>query len=393
MSELEPPDLPRDFPDKIIRQTLQHPQNLREFLARVLPDHVDRFDFSQVVSLPREFLSADWRGREADLLFTIPYHDPQGREQTCLIEILIEHQSAPDPSTVLRSLLYAASSWEGAWLDWKKSHGRGEELRLRTIVCIVLSTGAGAWNTAQSLDELIDGPEDLSKFGPRLSPIIWELRRQSVESLLTALGAWPKMLAVMRAGGFGSDEFERVFVEALRGLEPLAGAERLRWLELVRVVMMWMIRTRPDPERGHLTQLAVESQNQAEDRRELKTMYETIYEAAVKQGRKEGVDLGRKEGVDLGRREGIDLGRKEGIDLGRVAVLRSNILRYVEKRLGGCPEGFQARVHEIQNVPTLETLFDELLDLTAAEDLGGLIARFANSQKTDDRSVPGASGD
>ena len=362
MAEPEPPDLlPRDFPDKIIRQTLQHPQNLREFLARVLPEHVDRFDFSQVVPLSREFLTADWRGREADLLFVVPYHGPQGREQDCLIEILTEHQTSPDCATVLRSLLYASSSWETAWLEWKKRHERGEELRLRTIVCIVLYTGPGAWTAPRSLSELVAGPADLARFGPRLDPIFWELRDQSVDSLLSALGGWPKMLAVMRAGASSVEEFERVFVAALRELEALAGTDRIRWLELVRAVLMWMIRMRPREERPRLTKLAVESQNQQEDRLEMETMYETIYDAAVKQG------------LDLGRKEGLDLGRKEGLDLGQVAALRANILRCVEKRLGVCPEEFRSGVLQLQDLPTLEGLFDRVLDLKTTEELAELI--------------------
>lgn len=346
-----PTELPRDFPDKVIRQTLLHPHNLREFLARVLPEHVNGFDFTHVVPLTREFLSADWRGREADLLFVIPYHDPSGVEQDCMIEILTEHQSAPDPSTVLRSLLYASSSWESAWLEWVKSHGRGEDLRLRTIVCIVLLTGPGAWNAPRSLSELIAGPAELARFGPRLDPIFWELREQTADALLSGLGGWPKMLAVMRAGGSDAEEFERVFLAALRGLEDLAHTDRVRWLELVRAVMMWMVRLRPGDERPRLTNLAVASQNQVEDQREVGTMYETIYDAAVRQGQ----------------------------DLGRASALRSSIVRCVEKRLGDCPEAFRTGVSQLQDLSTLEGLFERVLDLKAPEDLTELIPPSANA--------------
>lgn len=68
----------RDFPDRAIRQLMSHPAHLRELIAQVAPQLVDGFDFERVEALPREFLMEDWRSRESDLLFRVPYHWQDG---------------------------------------------------------------------------------------------------------------------------------------------------------------------------------------------------------------------------------------------------------------------------------------------------------------------------
>ena len=85
-----------DFPDRSIREELEHPENLRDLLSDVLPNLAAGFDYNRVERLPRDFLLEDWRGRESDLLFRIPYRTAEG-EQWVLVCVLIEHQSTADP--------------------------------------------------------------------------------------------------------------------------------------------------------------------------------------------------------------------------------------------------------------------------------------------------------
>jgi hypothetical protein len=47
MSLFDDPPL-HDFPDRAIRRLLADPANLRDLLASLLPDLVDRFDFSRL---------------------------------------------------------------------------------------------------------------------------------------------------------------------------------------------------------------------------------------------------------------------------------------------------------------------------------------------------------
>jgi hypothetical protein len=128
-----------DFPDRAIRKLLEDPANLRELIATVLPALVDRFDFTQVEMPPRTFLLDDWRRRESDMLFRLPFQ--QEDLPPALVCLLIEHQSKPAPPMPLRILVYAALYWDQEWAAWDKSHPDGEPLRLTPIIPIVFHTG------------------------------------------------------------------------------------------------------------------------------------------------------------------------------------------------------------------------------------------------------------
>src|SRR5437773_5882514 len=133
-----------DFPDRAIRRLLEDPQNLRNLLAAVLPELVDRFDFERVEIVPRTFLLDDWRRREADILFRLPFKDDPAAPPA-LVCVLLEHQSEADPAMPLRILLYAALHWQGEWKAWAAAHPRGEPLRLNAIIPVVFHTGQEPW--------------------------------------------------------------------------------------------------------------------------------------------------------------------------------------------------------------------------------------------------------
>jgi Putative transposase, YhgA-like len=108
---------PRDLPDRVIRAALRHPANLRAFLQQAVPALADAFDCERGRLLDREFPLDDWRRREADLPFEIPYRlgDEEGWALVC---VLVEHQSAEDPAMPLRLLYFAVLYWERPWRAW-----------------------------------------------------------------------------------------------------------------------------------------------------------------------------------------------------------------------------------------------------------------------------------
>ena len=72
MSPMDP-TLLHDFPDRAIRQLLENPGNLRELLVAAVPDLAPGFDCDRAELQPPAFPLDDWRYRESDLLFLIPY--------------------------------------------------------------------------------------------------------------------------------------------------------------------------------------------------------------------------------------------------------------------------------------------------------------------------------
>src|SRR2546421_6612805 len=112
-------DLPRDLADRVIRESLHHPANLRAFLRRAVPTLADGFDCDRARLLDREFPLDDWRHREADLPFEIPYR-AGAAELRALVVVLLEHQSDTDPLLPLRLLYFAVTYWDRQWPQWEQ---------------------------------------------------------------------------------------------------------------------------------------------------------------------------------------------------------------------------------------------------------------------------------
>src|SRR5688572_23265932 len=115
-------DLPHDFPDRVVRDALVHPRNLRALLRALAPVVADRLAYERLEVVRPPYLLDDWRKRECDVLIRLPFTDAAGRE--LLVCILIEHQSTADPAMPLRLLLYAVLYWEQEWRAWEERHPR-----------------------------------------------------------------------------------------------------------------------------------------------------------------------------------------------------------------------------------------------------------------------------
>src|SRR4051794_38796212 len=106
-----------DGNDRMIRESLQFPQHLRDFIQKVMPQLADGFDCQRARLLDREFVLDDWRRREADLPFEIPFRHG-GSDLWTLVVVLIEHQSRTDRLLPLRLLYFAAVYWDKQWREW-----------------------------------------------------------------------------------------------------------------------------------------------------------------------------------------------------------------------------------------------------------------------------------
>src|SRR5262245_44996774 len=101
----------RDLADRMMRESLQHAENLQAFMEQPVPDLAPGFDCTRARLLEREFPLEDWRRREADLPFEIPYRLGD-TEVWALVCVLLEHQSDTDPLMPLRLLLFAVLYWD-----------------------------------------------------------------------------------------------------------------------------------------------------------------------------------------------------------------------------------------------------------------------------------------
>jgi hypothetical protein len=340
-----------DFPDRAIRRLLEDPHNLRHLLAAVLPDLVARFDFDHVERVDRAFLLDDWRRRESDLLFRLPFQPARGDEAAlpALVCLLIEHQSEPDPWMPLRVLVYAALYWEREWKTWASQHSRGELFHLSPVIPIVFHTGPHPWRTYRELAELIGGPEELQAFAPRWQPLFWDLTERSPQEYLELAGEFLAALAVVRAEREDTERFRSVFVEVLRRLEALSQQEPVRWHDLLWFVLSWGVLRRPAEEREQLLQAAQSSQTNVLHQEEIRRMSETLGQTW--------------------EQEMLARGEARGREQGQLEALREDLQILLEERFGPLPEELVARIRRTDDLSRLRACLRQVVHITGPSEL------------------------
>jgi hypothetical protein len=256
-------------------------------LREVVPDLIERFDVANAKLLDRSFLLEDWRGRESDLLFEIPFHSADG-DLPVLVVVLLEHQSRPDALMPLRMLLYAVLFWERQWKEYETDHPTGESLKLTPILPIVFHTGKGRWTTNRTLAELIGGPEALRKFIPAWNILFWDLADRAPQDLLNAAGEFMQTLAIVRVDHENRETYRTVYVDALRRLEPLSDRDKMRWRDLVMFLLSWGGQRRTKDEFQDLLDAATASQSDVAHRKEMNAMSSTAGQTWAQAMKEEG---------------------------------------------------------------------------------------------------------
>lgn len=243
----------RNYADSTIRTTLQHPEHLRAVLEHTVPDLAANFLVEQAKPLGTEFYTDDWRGREADVPFEVPYQAGKKTVKS-LVVVLIEHQSETDRMMPLRLLYFAVVYWDRCWRQWEKdtSESKPENFLLPPILPIVFYTANRPWGSSQTIVDLLGAPDELHQFAPVWQPLFWNLSEENAEELVKSKNLWLQCLAVIRAREEPFDAFQRTFLLVMENLNALASEDRARWDELWRMSMVWMLANRTDPEKEAL---------------------------------------------------------------------------------------------------------------------------------------------
>src|SRR5262249_15635903 len=142
-------------------------------------------------------------------------------------------------------------------------------------------------NTARTIGELVAGPEALRAWAPTWGIVFWGLATRSPEALLASDGPFAQVLATVRVEGEPAERDRAVFEHALRHLGPLVASDRMRWRDLLWLLLSWAIQRRPDEEQDGLTALAVQAQQAAPAREEAATMTEAVKKTWIERVREE----------------------------------------------------------------------------------------------------------
>jgi hypothetical protein len=331
---------PRDLADRIIRQTLPKPAHLRAFLQEVVPDLAAGFDCDRARELDPNFPLPDWRRREADLPFEIPYRTG-AEELLALVCILIEHQSDTDPLMPLRMLFFAVMYWDRQWTEWEALPRPRPPLRLRPVLPIVLYTGRTPWGSNRTLADLLGEPQAFHAFAPTWQPLFWNLSERTPQALLDSGAEWLQMLAVMRATDADAPEFQRVYGEAMRRFQAVHPLDAPRWTLLAQVVMDWGHWRRPAAERAALLAEAVASQTNPVLQKKVEAMGQTIAESLI----------------------------EEGVVKGQLSQARTTLRRLLISKFGVIPESVLQRIESTTDLAQLDAVTEQVLRMESLDEL------------------------
>jgi hypothetical protein len=285
-------DSVRDVADRMIRESLKHPENLRAVIEEAVPELAAAFEFSQAELLDRYFPVDDWRCREADLPFRIPYRVGE-RTAPALVVVLIEHQSDTDTLMPLRMLYFAVTYWDKQWREWAALPSPRSPLRLHPVLPIVLYTGQTEWGSNRTLVDLLGEPAAFHTFAPAWQPLFWDLAGKSPEELLAKANPWLQMLAVLRAEQEDAERFQEIYAEAIRKLLAIASQEKPRWFDLMRILFTWAVWRRPESEYNKLLENTKKGMPSAQAQKEFDEMIAnklgpSMTDLAEARGRAEG---------------------------------------------------------------------------------------------------------
>jgi len=339
---LDPEEL-RQFPDRLFRRGLQIPANLRELIEDLDSELAGRLDFDRMQLREREHIFEDWRRFERDLPFLIPYRsEPDGYLLLC---VLLEHQSQPDRLMPLRMLVNGSMFWESEWKAWEACDPKPGPLELTPIVPVVFHTGLTRWLSNRTLAELVRGPEELRQLAPHWPIRFWDLADRTADRLLAAPSPWLNVLAVVRATNDDSARFQAVFAAAVERLAGLATRERMRWRELMWMLISWAVRRRPRHERPALVETAFEHQPNTDSQEETRIMITTLGQTLE------------------------EWAEERGIERGQLTNSRRLLRRFLENRFGPLPDDLRERIDQTTDLARLEEAILQSPSLRSLDEL------------------------
>lgn len=334
----------RDLADRVVRQSLQHPDNLRQFLEHAVPQLAGGFDCNRARLLDREFPLDDWRRREADLPLEIPYRLGE-QEVWALVCLLLEHQSDTDPLVPLRTLYFAVGYWDKQWYEWEQLPRPRPPFRLRPVLPIVLYTGNCPWGSNRTLADLLGEPEAFHAFAPTWQPLFWNLADQTPEGLLQTGKEWLQTLAVLRMEDADAAAFAAVFTEAVQRLAALGGQNHPRWYDLMRIVLTFLQWRRPTPEHEALVAVAKAANEDVVRQREIEAMSEKL-------------------GATI-----ADRAMAKGQAKGQLSMCRTMLRDLLEDRFGMVPEDLLQRIESCSDLERLQRAARQVYRVQSLEEL------------------------
>ncbi|MGF1582726.1 MAG: Rpn family recombination-promoting nuclease/putative transposase [Gemmataceae bacterium] len=350
----------RDYADQTIRATLQHPEHLRAVLEHTVPDLAANFQVDEATLLGRDFFTEDWRGREADLPFEIPYRSGNQSQKT-LVVVLIEHQSQTDQFMPLRMLYFAIVYWDKCWREWAGQPAPRDKFLLPPVLPIVFYTADREWGSSRTIVDLLGPPNELHRFAPEWEPIFWNLSNETPDGLLNSENPWLQCMAVIRSRDEAFEEFRRIFLKMLEKMQALLSVDRPRGAELLQMALTWTSASRIDQERQELSEQVQQTKFEAaftEEVKDMATKAAMTLAEIVAQETTERVTKEVTEKVTKAVSQAVTLRNK-----------KESIKEALETRFGPLDTQITEQIDRIEDVVQLRDLFRQAVTIETLENL------------------------
>ncbi len=305
--------------DKLVKATFSVPENARGFFTNHLPaDLAAAIDWSSLALEPCSFIDPQFASSESDLLFHVKLH-----ENKTFLYLLFEHQSSEDPRMALRLLSYILRIWQ------RFVKNASPSAKLPAVLSVVLAQGRRPWKTSTRLADLIDIPSGLEEllrpWQPSLAYHLLELLRIPYE----ALEGTPEGILTLRA--LKAEPVNELLGDPLWDESLLFAISEDALERLLRYI------------------LNAELQVPA-----LKERIAKIHAQPLKAKAMTLADRLREEGKIEGKQEGKLEGKREG----KLEGKRESVLRALEIRHGGYPEGVREELEGVSDPAALDRLLE-----------------------------------
>jgi hypothetical protein len=297
----------REFPDRSIRWLLETPDNLHGLLSVVVGDLAKRIDYSRTELLNRTFILDDFRKREADIIFKVPFFSPKdnGSISKVIIYILIENQSTVDRMMPFRMLSYMMQVWNMEMQEWESDNIPLRQRYFRPILPVVFYTGSQHWESPLEMKQLVKIPDGLEMLIPQFKIFLLNLKSTAPEQLVSEDNPFGWVLRVMQKEDQTTEEFKKELSLAVTHLEQMPLEKLSDWQKLMYFLFMFIYNRRDPRERSELLKVVETNVVERIRREEVDKMGRTIAQALIEEGMVEGIEKGKKEGLSQGMQQMI----------------------------------------------------------------------------------------
>jgi hypothetical protein len=201
-------------------------------------------------------------------------------------------------------------------------------------------------------------PTEFQAHVPSWKPLFWQMGQQPPEMFRQASGEWLRTMALVRAKDLPLAEYERLYAEVARSLEPLGQRDKMRWHDLMDFLLAWAHYQRKDAaEIAQLHAIAAASYQNVALREEVTTMSQAVQQTWAEWA---------KEHYTA---EGKALGEAAGAARGKLESHRQILRRQLEQRFGPLPAALVERIEACDDLSRLEENLVQVLTIQSLDEL------------------------